>query len=82
MNQPTKPGGPGLGALLMGATKLTLRAALNNVTANSNIINYVAGKMYADETGGDWGKVSVAERALWQQRVRTVVVALADTVAL
>lgn len=82
MSTPTKGNGAGLGSILMSATKLTLRAALNNVTSNSSIINYVASKMYVDETGGDWSKLGTADRALWQQRVRNVVMALADTVAI
>ena len=80
MSTPTK-NSQGFGALLMGATKMTLRAALNNVVANTQIIDYVASKMYVEETNGDWSKVSVAERALWQQRVRSVVFGLVDTIA-
>lgn len=74
--------GGGFAALAMGTAKLTLKVALNSITSNPNIMSYAAGRLYADEVGGDWDKVKPAERALWQQRVRSVIAALSETIAL
>ena len=74
--------GGGFGQIAMATAKLTLKAALNSITNNANIINYVSEQLYAHETGKtNWQTLPVENRAIWQQRVRTVVIALADTVS-
>lgn len=74
--------GGGFGALAMSTAKLTIKMALNSITSQPRIIGYAAERLYVEETGGDWSKVNNNERALWQQRVRSVIQALSDTVAL
>ncbi len=77
---PTPPSGGGLGALTMAAAKMTLKVALNTAVSNNRVINYAASRMYSDETGGDWAKLDANGRAIWCQRVRSVILAVADTV--
>lgn len=82
MAQPPQSSGGGFGAAMMATAKLTLRVALNSVANNQNVMNYVAGKLYENEVGKtDWNRIDAASKAIWQQRARTVVAALADTVA-
>lgn len=80
MAQPT--GGGGFGALTMAAAKMTLKVALNTAVSNNRVINYAASKMYVDETGGVWESLSVNDRAIWMNRVRSVILAVADTIPL
>lgn len=83
-NAPTHPGGgPGLGALAITGAKLTLKVAFNMVLNNRQLIDYVASRLYEDETGQhDWSKLKPADRAIWIQRVQSTIVALSGTVGL
>jgi len=83
-NAPTTPGGgPGLGALAVTGAKLTLKVALNMVLNNRQLIDYVASRLYEDETGQqDWKQLKPADRAIWLQRVQSTIVALSGTVGL
>lgn len=76
-------GGPGFGALAITGAKLTLKVALNMVLNNRQLIDYVASKLYTDETGlDDWAKLKPADKAIWLQRVQSTIVALSGTVGL
>ena len=66
----------------MGA-KMALKAALNLVLNNRNLIDHIAGRMYEDETmKNDWAKKTPADRALWHQRVQSVILGLSGIVGL
>lgn len=82
MANPPTAGGSGLGALTMAAAKMTLKVALNTAVSNSRVVNFAASRMYSDETGGDWAKLDANGRAIWMQRVRSVILAVAETVPL
>lgn len=83
MAQPTGTGGPGFGALALTGTKLALKVALNMVLNNRQLIDYVASKLYEDETGQqDWAKLKPPDKAIWIQRVQSTVMALSGTVGL
>jgi hypothetical protein len=76
-------GGPGFGALAVTGAKLTLKVALNMVLNNRQLIDYVASRLYADETGlSDWAKLKPTDKAIWLQRVQSTIVALSGTVGL
>lgn len=82
-NAPTRgeSAGPGLGALAATGAKLTIKVALSMVLNNRQLIDYVASKLYEDETGShDWKQLKPADRAIWLQRVQSVVTALSGTV--
>lgn len=83
-NAPTHGGGTqGLGALAVTGAKLTLKVALNMVLNNRQLIDYVASRLYEDETGSrDWKDLKPAEKAIWLQRVQSTIVALSGTVGL
>ena len=82
MAQLPPQGGGGFGAAMMATAKLTLRVALNSAANNNNAMNYVASKLYESETAKqNWQTLDANARTIWLQRARTVVAALADTVA-
>jgi len=83
-NAPTPTGGgPGFGALAITGAKLTLKVALNMVLNNRQLVDYVASRLYEDETGQhDWAKLKPADKAIWLQRVQSTIVALSGTVGL
>ena len=79
----TGGGGPGFGALAATGAKLTIKVALSMVLNNRQLIEYVASKLYEDETGQhNWSKLTPADKAIWLQRVQSTIVALSGTVGL
>lgn len=82
-NAPIGTGGQGFGALAITGAKLTLKVALNMVLNNRQLIDYVASRLYEDETGShDWKDLKAADKAIWLQRVQSTIVALSGTVGL
>lgn len=80
---PTYGGGQGFGALAVTGAKLTLKVALNMVLNNRQLIDYVASRLYEDETSSqDWKQLKPADKAIWLQRVQSTIVALSGTVGL
>lgn len=76
-------GGGGFGDLAITGAKLTLKVALNMVLNNRQLIDYVASKLYEDETGSqDWKQLKPVDKAIWIQRVQSTVTALSGTVGL
>lgn len=81
MAQPPQQG-PGFGALAMKGAQLTIKVALNMVLNNRPLIDHIASQAYMDETGGRWDKLSAGDRALWSNRVQSVIRAVSGTVGL
>lgn len=76
-------GGGGFGDLAITGAKLTLKVALNMVLNNRQLIDYVASRLYEDETASqDWKQLKPADKAIWIQRVQSTITALSGTVGL
>lgn len=70
-----------LGAVAMSVSRLTLKLALNQTLTNRSVMDYLARRMYQDEEQReDWTSLAPAQRAIWMERTRSAVAALADTV--
>lgn len=79
MAQPST--GPGFGALAMMGARMTLKVALQMALNNRGILDFVAGKLYSEETRKqNWQTIPANEKAIWTERTRIVVSALAETV--
>lgn len=62
---------------------MTLKVALNMVLNNRQLIDYVASRLYEDETASqDWKQLKPADKAIWIQRVQSTITALSGTVGL
>lgn len=71
----------GFAAMALSASRLTLKLALNQTLTNRNVMDYVARRLYEDEEQkDDWKTLPPSQRAVWMERTRSVVAALADTV--
>jgi hypothetical protein len=74
-------GGPGFGALAVFAGRMTVKVALNMAISNRNVLEFIAGRMYSDETNlKNWAALTPPEKAIWLERTRSVVTALGETV--
>ena len=72
--------GSPLGALAVAA-KLTLKVALGSVRDNRALTAHLAQRLYEEETlREDWAKLPANERAVWLQRVHTVIGALVASI--
>lgn len=58
---------------------MALRMALTYVRDNSAVMTFLAQRLYEEETRRDWSKLPIESRAIWLQRVHTVLAALAAT---
>ncbi len=82
MASATKPSWSGLGALGGMAAKLALKTTLSLLQGNRGIMEYLAAEAYHDETGHEFTKLNVSDRALWVNRVQSIMRAISDKVSL
>lgn len=74
-------GGGNLGEVALTGAKWTVKFALKMLLDNRQLIEHVASSLYADETGRtDWARLQPPERAIWLQRVQSVILALSSRV--
>lgn len=73
---------PGLGSLGGMAAKLMLKASLTMLLNTKSITDYLAAKAYNDETGLDFKRLAPSDKALWVNRVQSIIRAASDTVSL
>lgn len=76
------PANGSLGSFLAGtALNFAVRGLLSKFVTDARAVDYVAGRMYEDESGpGTWRDVQPALRETWRQRARSAAVVLADVV--
>ena len=80
-NLPPGNKGPGLGALSSMAGKMVLKAALTVLLNTKSIVDHLAAEAYRDETDLEFSKLSASEKALWVNRVQSVIRAASSTVS-
>lgn len=69
------------GALAMSGAKLTLKMALNAVLNNRQLVDHIASRLHEDEADGvAWASLKAPQKAIWIQRVQSVVLALGESV--
>lgn len=74
--------GNSFGALTMKSAQLAIKFALNTVLGNRSLMDYIASQAYEEETGAHWSKLPLADKALWNNRVQSVIRAISSTVGL
>ena len=78
------PAGPGqgFGSLATMGAKLALKAALSVLLNSRNLIDHIAAAAYQEETNLEFSKLSAGDKALWINRVQSVIRAASGTVGL
>ena len=79
---PTGQQGQGFGMLATMGAKLALKAALSVLLNSRNLIDHIAAAAYREETNLDFAKLSPADKALWVNRVQSVIRATSGTVGI
>lgn len=76
-----QPPNSGITAVARGLSQFTVQRALHQAITDRSTFDYIASCLYqSEEQRNDWRSLTPAQRAIWMERTRAVIAALADRV--